>query len=135
MGRLRSDAASLAWFSIGSVLIAISSGFGLIAAFRFNVPMVYANMGLFFLGYKLCQIALHETGPELLSPASVRERLQRLRVVDAIAIIGGGGFMGIGFTLMAQAVTGQTILLGLSAGINLGGGYILAHWGINNRLV
>lgn len=122
-------------FGFGSILIGISSGIGLVAAFESNVWGVYAGLAVFLLGYKMAQAGAREPHPGTLSFATIHRWATETRSTDALSILGGGGFMGVGFLLVSRSITSQDPLIGISAAIILGAGYILAHWGINNTLV
>lgn len=120
-------------FAVGSVMIAIASGAGLVAAYRFDVVAVYLYLAVFLVGYKLAQLGLND--PHALASLNPHSRLLQMRWADRISILGGSGFMGLGFVLLTQGIAGQQFLFSLASAIIMGSGYVLAHWGMNNTLV
>jgi hypothetical protein len=126
--------AHLLMFLVGSAVIAVSAGVGMTYAFRSNYLMVYICFVTLILGYKTAQMGYHngwETHKAFLEDAG---KLKNQKI-DIVSFLGGSVFISLGFVLLGKAVVQLSILTGLGAGAVIGGGYILSHWAINNRLV
>lgn len=121
-------------FLIGSVIIAISSGTGMTYAFKSDYMVVYLSFVTFIIGYKMAQTGYHNGKDSFLIFLNDIERLKNQKI-NIISFLGGSLFISLGFVLLGKAVFQMSLILGLSSGAVIGGGYILSHWAVNNRLV
>lgn len=121
-------------FLAGSLIISISSGAGMTYAFNSNYLVVYVSFVGFIIGYKIAQIGYHNGKESFMIFLSDLSRLKNQKV-NLLSFLGGSLFTSLGFVLLGKAVFQMSITLGVSSGAVIGGGYILAHWSVNNRLV
>jgi len=129
------DVFKIFYMLIGSVLIAISSGYGLVAGFQENFFTVYMALLVFVSGYKISQIGLHN-GRE--SGNIFKEYFRRIRSynkTDGISFIGGSAMMALSYVLLSQAILELSVLLAAASAVSMGAGYMVVHWAINNTLV
>lgn len=126
--------SSLGLFILGSVLIAVSAGVGMTSAFNSRPLIVYPSFVVFILGYKIAQTGYHN-GIESYRIFLTDLGQLKNHKTSLISFLGGSLFISLGFVLLGMAVTQLSIVLGLSSGAVIGGGYILSHWAVNNRLV
>jgi hypothetical protein len=121
-------------FAAGSAIIALSAGVGMSYAFRYDYAVVYLSFVGFILGYRVAQIGYHNGKESYLVFLKDVWRLKDHKI-NVISFLGGSLFASLGFILLGKAVSAMSLTLGLSAGAVIGGGYILSHWAVNNRLV
>jgi hypothetical protein len=121
------------WFSLGSIMIAFSSGIGLIAAFESKLLLVYVCLIFFLFGYRVFQAGLHSEHGILGSFRS--DFLAHLDALDYLSLVGGSLVIAFSFTLLTDGMVLLDVSKSFSAAVLMGSGYILAHWAINNTLV
>jgi hypothetical protein len=121
-------------FLLGSLIIAASSGVGMTYAFRSNFLITYLSFVCFIFGYKLAQMGYHNGKKTVLIFIQDIEKINEHKT-NLVSFLGGSIFISLGFILLGRSVTQLSVLLGLTSGMVIGGGYILSHWAVNNRLV
>lgn len=121
------------WFSLGSIMIAFSSGVGLIAAFESRLLLVYVCLIVFLLGYRVFQTGLHSEHGVV---NSFRSDLSgKLNALDYLSLAGGSLLIAFSFTLLTRGIVLLDVSKSFLAAVLMGSGYILAHWAMNNTLV
>lgn len=126
--------SSLGLFAAGSALIAVSSGTGMTAAFASEPLKVYLSFVGFVMGYKIAQTGYHNGIKSYRIFLEDVEKLKNYKT-SFVSFLWGSLFISLGFVLLGKAVVEMSAMLGLTAGAVIGGGYILSHWAVNNRLV
>lgn len=128
------DLGNFLWFSAGSLMIALSSGIGLIAAFEGMLVSTYICLIGFIVGYRVVQLGLQSDR----SPFSYFRNSNfsgRLSSLDYLSLVGGSIIMAASFSLLAEGIVLLDVLKSFSAAVMMGSGYMVVHWSINKTLV
>lgn len=130
-----SNIYQFAWLVLGSSLISVTAGIGVIRGFKGEFVSVYLCLMGFIAGYKMAQIGIYN-GKE--SGDIFTEYLRRIRTygkTDILSFFGGSIFMTMGYIMLTQGIIRASIFDTASSAVIMGAGYILVHWAINNTLV
>lgn len=130
-----SNRFQFAWLVLGSSLIAVSSGIGIIRGFKGEYISVYLCLMGFIAGYKMAQIGIYNGRK---SGDIFTEYLRRIKSYgksDILSFIGGSIFMTMGYVMLTQGIIQASIADTASSAVIMGAGYMLVHWAINNTLV
>lgn len=120
---------------LGSGLVVLGSGFGLVAAFKGDILTVYLSLIGFVTGYKVAQIGLHN-GRE--SKSIFKDLILRAvdySRLDKLSVLAGSVLMTLGFVTLAKSITQFEASMAAAAAVTMGSGYMVEHWAINNTLV
>jgi hypothetical protein len=123
------------YLAIGSLLIALSSGYGLVAGFHDDFSSVYLGLIGFVSGYKVAQIGIHNGRESSNIFLEYYNRMKSYSRIDSLSFIGGSLMMALGFLTLSQAIVTIKISMAAAAAVSMGAGYMVCHWAINNTLV
>lgn len=133
--KLRENLSRIYLMIIGSGLITVSSGYGLVSAFKGNFLQAYISLIGFFSGYKVAQIGLHNGRDSMKVFKSYITKIESYSRLDLISFMGGSILITLGFIALTQSIIEVNILLAATSAVSMGSGYIIGHWAINNTLV
>ena len=116
-------------------MIAVSSGYGLVAGFQENFTTVYLALLVFISGYKIAQIGVHNGRKSSNIFKEYIRRVKSYSKTDGVSFIGGSLMMALSYVLLSQAILELSILMAAASAVSMGAGYMIVHWAINNTLV
>lgn len=120
-------------FSMGSGMISVGSGFGLIQSFSGNLFDVTASIVLFISGFRLCQHSISQRS--LKSGLFGEGEIGPIKWTRPILFAIGVPLMSQGFIfLMSSVETGYYIESLIGGGLIIGG-YVPAHLSVNETFV
>ncbi|QKQ98412.1 hypothetical protein GKQ38_02715 [Candidatus Nanohaloarchaea archaeon] len=131
----KKDFYKLYWMLIGSGLIVVSSGYGLVSGFNGGFFQVYISLVGFVSGYKIAQIGLHNGRASKNIFKEYFFRIKNYSRIDLVSFAGGSALMALGFLTLTESILQMNPLLAATSAVSMGAGYMIGHWAVNNTLV
>lgn len=104
---------SVVSFAIGSFLIALGSGFGLIQSYEGNTLFVATSLITFFSGYRICQQSLSKKGMEI---DKLKSYILSNNGAKMAYLLTGTLMMSQGFVLLTSSIIGSGMMNSLMGG-------------------
>lgn len=128
------DRKSLTQFFLGSFIISVSAGFGLVKSYSGSVPWTILSLIFFLVGFRVCQNAVSSRNSSILPDR--RQMIWGLEKWREIAFFFvGASAMGQGFIFLTSSISGQVVQYSFIGGFLILGGYVPMHIAFNKTLV
>lgn len=127
------DKKSLAQFFLGSFIISVSSGFGLVKSYNENLVLTALSLGFFILGFRICQDAVSKNNSLLPDINQTVSNLGKWK--ELILFSSGALLMSQGFIFLTSSISSQTVHYSFMGGILILGGYIPTHLVVNETII
>jgi hypothetical protein len=129
------DVNEFSWLVLGSIIIALSSGIGLVSSFAGRYLVVYISLLGFLLGYRICQIGVYNGKGASSIIFKEGKGVLKTGNIDRLGLLSGSLLISMGFVLLTGAIQTASLIQAANAAVIMGAGYMVTHWIVNNTLV
>ncbi len=118
----------------GGLILSTGLGVAAIYASQRDFVGVFVGFSLFIVGYEISQYSVY-TSEDSKARAFVEDMLDSSGLVDFFMALIGLGTITYGFVNMFRSLEEAQLTLAVLSALTMFGGYMMAHYAINNTVV